>query len=95
MTKEEIIDFLRDNKEFLQKRYQVSKIALFGSYAKGCTTPQSDIDIAVEMQKKDFFLRDELREFLEQHLKKPVDLGYIDTFREFYKKRIENELIYV
>ena len=95
MTKTYILNFLKENKELFKEKYSVSKIGLFGSYAKGLENPNSDIDIAIVSQKKDFFLREDLREFLEENFNLKVDLGYADSFREFYKKRIENEIIYV
>jgi predicted nucleotidyltransferase len=54
----------------------------------------SDIDIAIEVKERDFFIREDLREYLEEHFKKSVDVGYIDSFREFYKQKIKKELIY-
>jgi hypothetical protein len=95
MTKIDILNFLRENKIEIQEKFGVQKIALFGSYAKDSAKDNSDIDIAIESKQKDFFVRDDLREYLEKHFKKPVDVGYIDSFREFYKQKIEKELIYV
>ena len=95
MTKEYILDFLKAHKEEFKKKYHVDNIGLFGSYAKGLQHSNSDIDIAIVSQKKDFFLREDLREFLEAHFHIKVDVGYADSFREFYKKRIEDEIIYV
>jgi hypothetical protein len=34
--------------------------------------------MAIEAKEKDFFIRDDLREYLEKHFKKPVDVGYFD-----------------
>ena len=95
MTKEYILDFLRENRELLEQKYNVTKIGLFGSYAKNSATQKSDIDIAILTTKKDFFIRDDLREFLESQFHLPVDVGYIDTFRDFYRSKIEKEIIYV
>lgn len=95
MTKEYILNFLKTNKQLLKEKYFVTKIGLFGSYAKGMQNSTSDIDIAIVSQKKDFFLREDLREFLEANFHIKVDLGYADSFREFYKKRIEADIIYV
>ena len=95
MTKEYILNFLKANKKLLNEKYHVTKIGLFGSYAKNMATENSDIDIAIESSKKDFFIRDDLREFLEQNFKLSVDVGYIDSFREFYKSKIEKKVIYV
>jgi predicted nucleotidyltransferase len=43
---------------------------------------------------KEYILDFLCREFLEEHFKLKVDLGYADSFREFYKKRIQSEIIY-
>jgi hypothetical protein len=94
MDKTEIIKFLKEHKTELQDRFGVQKIALFGSYAKDAARDMSDIDIAIEVKERDFFIREDLREYLEEHFKKSVDVGYIDSFREFYKQKIKKELIY-
>ena len=36
----------------LSKRYPIAQMALFGSYARGEQTPQSDIDLMVELNGK-------------------------------------------
>ena len=95
MTKEYILEFLHANKELFKEKYNVTKIGLFGSYAKNMASEKSDIDIAIVSTKKDFFIRDDLREFLEEKFNLSVDIGYIDSFREFYKSKIEKEIIYV
>ncbi len=95
MTKEYILNFLTAHKQELQEKYSLKKIGLFGSYAKDTADENSDIDIAIISRKKDFFLREDLREYLESNFKLSVDIGYIDSFREFYKQKIEQEIIYV
>ena len=94
MTKEDILGFLREHKDELYQKYAVTKIGLFGSYAKDMADEQSDIDLAITTNKKDFFLRDDLREHLQNHFKVPVDIGYFDSFREFYKQKIAPEILY-
>ena len=49
MTKDEILNFLRDKRAFLAERYGVLSIGLFGSYARDEARDSSDIDIAVEI----------------------------------------------
>jgi hypothetical protein len=95
MTKNIILEFLKDHKSELKEKFGLTKVGLFGSYAKGTATKDSDIDLAIEMEIKDFFLRNDLKEYLENSFKIPVDIGYFDSFREFYKKKIEKEIIYV
>ncbi len=95
MTKEYILDFLKTHKEELKNRFALTKIGLFGSYAKDEANENSDIDIVIESDKKDFFLRDDLKEYLEYNFKIPVDIGYLNSIRKFYKNKIEKDIIYV
>ena len=54
LTKEEVLEFLRKNKEFFKKEFDVDSIMLFGSYARGEQTKASDVDILIDAEKKDF-----------------------------------------
>jgi len=95
MDKAYILNFLKTHKEELKARYGLLDIGLFGSYALDSADENSDIDIVIKSVKKDFFIRDDLREYLEKNFKKPVDIGYIDSFRKYYRDKIEDEIIYV
>ena len=95
MTKTIILNFLKEHKDELEEKYGLLKIGLFGSYAKGTANEHSDIDLAIVTKKKDFFLREDLKDFLEKKFNLPVDIGYLDSFRGFYKSKIEKEIIYV
>ena len=48
-TLQHIIQILKHHKPELQKKYPLSGIGVFGSYARGEATDKSDIDIAVEL----------------------------------------------
>ncbi len=95
MNKEYILSFLTTHKQELQNNYALTKIGLFGSYAKDTANDNSDIDIVIQSNKKDFFLRDDLKMYLEDNFKLPVDVGYLDSFRQYYKAKIEKDIIYV
>ncbi len=95
MTKRDILDFLKTHKTEITEKYGVLEIGLFGSYAKDMADEKSDIDIVIKSDKKDFFVREDLREYLEKVFQKPVDIGYLDSFREYYKSKIEKNIIYV
>jgi len=95
MTKESILEFLKTHKKELQNNFALTKIGLFGSYAKDLANENSDIDIVIQTEKKDFFLREDLKEYLESNLNKNVDIGYLDSIRTFYKNKIEKDIIYV
>ncbi len=96
MTTNELIIHLKRVKGELKSRFGIEEIALFGSYARGEATEQSDIDIAIlKMQKKDILKRLEAKAFLEAQLNKNIDMGYLDSMQTFIKNRIKKDLIHV
>ena len=54
LTKEIILQKLREIKPQLQEKYNLTELALFGSYARDEQTIESDIDIMVKMATPDF-----------------------------------------
>ena len=48
-TLQTILEKLRHHKPELQCKYPISRLGVFGSYARGEATIDSDIDIAVEI----------------------------------------------
>jgi predicted nucleotidyltransferase len=54
ITKEEIVQKLKEIKPFLQQKYNLTEIALFGSYARDEQTEKSDIDIMVDYSPKTY-----------------------------------------
>jgi len=96
MTKEYILEFLKSNKELLKENYQVTKIGLFGSYARDEAKESSDIDIAVELESKNSFRSFfSLLHFLEDSFSKKIDLGIESSLKPLAKKEILKEIIYV
>ncbi len=89
MTKNNIINFLQKNKTKFFKKYQISNITLFGSYARDENTSDSDVDIAIETPVSDYFLLYDLREELEQAFHSKVDIVRLRTkMNQMLKKRI-------
>jgi predicted nucleotidyltransferase len=93
LTKEDILDFLKKNRSYLAKKFGVHSIALFGSYANGEANEDSDIDLMVDMNPsfENFF---ELKYYLQEHLKKEIDLVKKGNIRVYIHKKIEDEMIY-
>ena len=93
MTKEHILTFLKNKKEFLSQNFGVRSIGLFGSYARNEATQKSDIDLVVDMPSsfENFF---DLKYYLEENFKVKVDLIKEKNLRAFIKNRIQNELLY-
>jgi predicted nucleotidyltransferase len=94
MNKEQIIAFLRENKKDLKKRFGVTKIALFGSYARDEAKRNSDIDLLIETKVHDFDNRYALEEYLEGVFKKKVDVLYFSAMRKFIMQEIAKDIIY-
>ncbi|MBU1196674.1 MAG: nucleotidyltransferase family protein [Proteobacteria bacterium] len=95
-NKKHIIDLLKKYKKDQSKKFGITKMGIFGSVARGTATDNSDIDIVVELNKKNLLNRIGLKMSLEDFLGAPVD---IVTFREdlspLLKERIIKDVIYV
>ena len=95
ITKEEILKVLAKNEPELQRRFKVSKMALFGSYARGDQQPNSDVDILVEVDPSIGLEFVTLAERIEKLLGVSVDLVSSRAVNSRAMKYIEPELIYV
>ena len=47
MTRSEVLDLLRTHKPVLVERFDVTELAVFGSFARDATDDESDIDVLV------------------------------------------------
>jgi predicted nucleotidyltransferase len=74
LTREKILELLQSKYPFLATEFGVSKIGLFGSFAKGQPDETSDIDIVVEFGRPIGFQFIELVEYLENLLGRKVDV---------------------
>lgn len=73
-------------------KYDVKRAALFGSYATGTNTKKSDVDLLVEFEgKKSLFDLAELKNELEEKLKKEVDVLTYNSLHPLLKERILSE----
>jgi predicted nucleotidyltransferase len=94
-TKEQIIDMLKKEFDYLKKEFGVSRIALFGSYARNEQSENSDIDILVEFKRPiGFFTFIHLEDYLTDKLGSKVDLVTPDALRPLMKPQILSEAIY-
>jgi predicted nucleotidyltransferase len=74
LSRERVIELLREQSGYLAAEYGVRKIGLFGSFAKGCPTEQSDLDIIVEFDRPLGFRFVDLAEYLEKLLGRRLDI---------------------
>lgn len=97
MTKIEILNYLTTHKAELKEKFGVIRIGLFGSFARGEQNEDSDIDLAIEVEKdkkslKNFF---GLKRELEAQLGKKIDLGIESSLKPLAKEQIQKDIIYV
>ncbi len=98
-TKEEILHFLTENKEYLLNRYHLSKIGLFGSFAKGKANTNSDVDIIFDFKDNSildvYTIKLELKNYLSSKFDRDVDLAREKYLKPYAKDEILKSVIYV
>lgn len=92
MNRRKIIQLLREKQPYLAAEFGVSKIGLFGSYAKGRTTATSDIDIVVEFSRPVGFRFFELVDYLESLLGQKVDVLTLTGIQSIRIKRVAQDI---
>ncbi len=90
-----IKQILQELKPELARKFHVQFIGLFGSVVRDDFSPSSDIDIIVDFDRPIGIEFIDLAYYLEQHLKKKVDLVSRKGIKEKYFKAIEREIVYV
>jgi hypothetical protein len=71
------------------KKAGVVRSGIFGSFARGEETPESDLDILVELEKgKTYFDLVRLKSDLEEIVERKVDIGTYNSIRPSLKERI-------
>jgi predicted nucleotidyltransferase len=73
-TINEYIDVLRNFKQQHGSEYGIKRMGIFGSTARGTHTPDSDLDICVEIQKPDMFVLIGIKDDLQNIFNKKVDI---------------------
>ena len=92
----EIRERLGEAKAYLGEKYSLSKIGVFGSYARGEEKPGSDIDILVEFRTTpDLFAFFEIEEYLERILERKIDLVREKAIRKQLKDEIMKEVVFL
>ena len=91
-TRDQILNFLSQNKKLFRERYHIIRIGLFGSYARGEQNLKSDVDLLVEFEENTQDLY-ELKIQLKKYFRKNLGIE-VDICREKYiKPRIKNSIL--
>ena len=96
--REDILNFLRTNKDSLLSKYSLTKIGIFGSYARNEQTEMSDIDIILDFKEdeNDFYGKKyDLREYLKSVSEKEVDICTEHAIKPRFRPYILKDVIYV
>ena len=92
MSGKDVKTILKKEFPHLTAKYGVKKIGLFGSYAKGKQSAQSDIDIVVEFSKPIGFRFIDLCDYLETKLGKRIDILTPAGIKSIRHKHIADDI---
>ena len=97
-TRDQILSFLAQNKIMFREKFHITKIGLFGSYARGEQNKDSDIDLIVEFEENTqnlYDLKIKLKDFFLCNLGIEIDICREKYIKPRFKKIILKDTIYV
>jgi len=97
VSKNEILDFLFQNKTIFENRFYCEKIGLFGSFARNEQTENSDIDLVVVFKKStpDLYKTEiELQQFISSKFNRKVDICAEKWIKPVFKSMVLKDVIY-
>lgn len=97
-TRDKILDFLSQNKQYFRDKYHITRLGLFGSYARDEQNSNSDIDLIVEFEKGTenlYDLKNQLRAYIKKELNINVDICREKYIKPRFKDSILKETLYV
>ncbi len=98
LTKEEILSYLAEQKAELESEFRVTKVGLFGSFARDEQREDSDIDIVIEFAPQTDELSDKkarIRSKMKDRFKRDVDLCREKYIKPYFKSQVLKSAIYV
>ena len=94
MNRDEVLETLRNHKQVLQERFDVTGLALYGSFARNQATPESDVDILVRFggpaTSKTYF---GTLFYIEDLLGRRIDLVTDKALRAEFRPFVEQEAL--
>ena len=95
LTGNQIISLLRAEKSYLTKEFGVINIGLFGSFARGQSSRDSDIDLIVELREPRFDYLAGLQVYLENKFSRKIEIVRKgNRINSRFVKRVEEDIIY-
>jgi len=94
LTRDNILEVLRNNSITIRDSFKVRRIGLFGSSVRDEMTLDSDIDMLVEFDKNTFDNYMELKAYLENLFNREVDLVLSDSLKPRLRQYVQREVVY-
>lgn len=94
-TLEMIVNKLKQAKPGLERKYPISGIGVFGSFARGEATAESDIDIVVDIDRSMGLNFVEMADEIESLFGIKTDVILGRAVKPEYLAFIEKEIVYV
>lgn len=97
LTSNQILHYLSSNKEHYFQKYHLVRIGVFGSFARGEETADSDIDLLVEFENNTASLteiKQELKSEIQCKFNRSVDICREKYMNPIFKKQILSEVLY-
>jgi len=81
----------------IRTQFGVTKIGIFGSFARGEQTPKSDVDVLVDFAQGYATLRNfvSLSDHLEALFRRKVDLLTVGGIDKYIRSHVEAEVIWI
>lgn len=98
MDRNDILDYLKNQKPYLQEHFHIARLGLFGSFSRDEQTEDSDIDLVYVVEddmKLSYFQLFELEEVLRRYFKRKVELVNLRFMNPIIKYKAEKDIIYV
>lgn len=95
-TRDEVLQILANQKSSLLETYQLTRLGIFGSYARGEQTAASDVDILVDYAHEHpptLFQLIELRDYLSELFGVKVDVVTRNGLKARIRERVLAEVI--
>ena len=89
---ERVVEIIRRELPYLTRRFGVKRIGLFGSFARGTSRKDSDVDILAEFERPIGLKFMEFAEYLEQVLGRKVDVLTPAGIRSIRIRQIAQEI---
>ncbi len=84
LTREDVVRVLKEELPELKRKYGVTRIGLFGSFARGTPGVRSDVDILVETDRPLGLEFVNLADHLEKALGRRIDIATFDSWKRSF-----------